>query len=402
MLLVLMLTYVGSLELTASLTEKHKAAEELDLALLQAEEVTQSGKGLVWQKQQAEAHLEEAKEALEVLALRKNIARRKLALVLRAIRALEKKYNVDLSTEEGLQSAQEYEREHVGAFIARLQSSAPTQQSGFALLFNLLTNTFGQITQKQRLKSAALDERLQSVSSVFMLERLREQEVALRDDYESTMRNYLEGWRVYQNAKEDVVAANKRIAEVKRITAEVDGQILRLQRELARIDAQLVARIERELIEKGLMSPQPGERSDGRIRSKQTFFWPVQGRISAGFYNAAYQAFFGVPHKGVDIVVGQGTAVSAAADGVVYLARNGGRYGYSYVLIGHRNGYATLYGHLSSISVSSGEDVRAGQLVGYSGGTPGTVGAGPMTTGAHLHFEVIRNGEHVDPLTILP
>ena len=118
--------------------------------------------------------------------------------------------------------------------------------------------------------------------------------------------------------------------------------------------------------------------------------------------NKSYRGFFGVDHQGVDIVVPQGTPVRAAADGVVFLARDGGQTGYSYVLVGHRGGTATLYGHLSQISVVTGQDINHGQVLGLSGGTPGTYGAGPMTTGAHLHLEVIQKGTHVDPLLLLP
>lgn len=388
--------------LPASIMEKHKAAQNLEDILSEAQSIQNSGSGLMWEKTQAMRRRDKAKEELEALQLRKSKARRRLALVLRQIEVLEEKYNVDLSTEEGLAVVEQQEKEDMGRFVAYLHTSAPKKEVGIDVLRNLFTKTLGQITQRSMLKSAAMEARMQSVSSVLMLKRLQEQEIALRDDYVSTLKNYQDGWEQYQRAQESYDAAQARIAQVQRITREVEGEILRLQRELARIDAQLVARLERELIEKGLMSPQPGERSDGRIRSKQTFQWPVTGRISAGYYNKAYEAFFGVPHKAIDIVVPQGSRVGVAADGVVYLARYGGAKGYSYVLVGHRNGYATLYGHLSSIAVSAGDELSAGHTVGYSGGTPGTVGAGPMTTGAHLHFEVIRNGEHVDPMSVLP
>jgi murein DD-endopeptidase MepM/ murein hydrolase activator NlpD len=170
---------------------------------------------------------------------------------------------------------------------------------------------------------------------------------------------------------------------------------------LQRIDARLRARTERDLISKGLLGAKPGERSDGRVRGKTSFVWPLTGRISAGFYDEGYKRYFGVAHKGIDIVTRQGTPVFASSDGIVFLARYGGATGYSYVLLGHTNGYATLYGHLSAINITTGQLVSAGQQLGSSGGTPGTNGAGPMTTGAHLHFEVIQEGRHVNPLSVL-
>jgi murein DD-endopeptidase MepM/ murein hydrolase activator NlpD len=136
--------------------------------------------------------------------------------------------------------------------------------------------------------------------------------------------------------------------------------------------------------------------------SAPAFVWPASGRITAGFHEPSYSDHFGIPHEAIDIAAEQGTPVLAAADGIVFLARDGGATGYSYVLIGHQDGFATLYGHLSSFAVSAGDVVAAGEVIGQSGGTPGTHGAGPMTTGPHLHFEVIQNGLHIDPRLILP
>ncbi len=132
------------------------------------------------------------------------------------------------------------------------------------------------------------------------------------------------------------------------------------------------------------------------------FQWPVRGVITAGFYDSDYQVVFGVPHKAIDVAVPQGTPVKAVAEGVVFAVRLGGATGYTYVLIGHRNGYASLYGHLSQVYVKAGDLVDYSTIIGASGGMPGTVGAGPMTTGAHLHVELMENGAHVNPQAFLP
>ncbi|HMR01100.1 MAG TPA: M23 family metallopeptidase, partial [Candidatus Gracilibacteria bacterium] len=131
--------------------------------------------------------------------------------------------------------------------------------------------------------------------------------------------------------------------------------------------------------------------------------WPVTPArgISAYFRDAAYVGVFGVQHNAVDIPTKQNTTIRAPAEGVVYKVRDNG-YGYSYLILAHKGGFMTVYGHVSGFLVEPGEKVRAGQAVALSGGTPGTKGAGYMTTGAHLHFEVMKGGSYTDPLFYLP
>lgn len=181
---------------------------------------------------------------------------------------------------------------------------------------------------------------------------------------------------------------------------EVHSQVLRLQGELSRIDAEIRDRVEKELMAKGLLTP--GTIDHAAVPEKPQFAWPAYGRRSAGFLNPTYQERFGIPHYGLDIAVAQGSPVYSAADGVVFVARDGGATKYSYVLVGHRDGYATLYGHLSKIAVTAGQDLRQGQLVGLSGGAVGAPGSGPTTTGPHLHFEVLERGTNIDPASVLP
>lgn len=130
--------------------------------------------------------------------------------------------------------------------------------------------------------------------------------------------------------------------------------------------------------------------------------WPVEPilGLSAGFMDKEYELLFGLPHQGIDIPTEQGTEVRAPADGIVEQAVDNGL-GYSYLIIRHQ-GVVTLYGHVSAFLVSEGDTVAAGQVVALSGGQPGSRGAGALTTGPHLHFEVIRNGEHIDPQSVLP
>lgn len=131
--------------------------------------------------------------------------------------------------------------------------------------------------------------------------------------------------------------------------------------------------------------------------------WPVSPSrgISAYFHDSTYFSVFGVQHQAIDIRAMQYSLVQAPADGVVYKVRDNG-FGYSYLILAHPGGYMTVYGHVSEFRVKEGEKVVQGQVVALSGGMPGTKGAGGMTTGSHLHFEVIKGGKHVDPLDYLP
>ncbi len=133
------------------------------------------------------------------------------------------------------------------------------------------------------------------------------------------------------------------------------------------------------------------------------FDWPIEPTrgISAYFRDPGYAGVFGVRHNAIDIPAYQGSPVRSAGDGVVYKAVDNG-YGYSYIIIAHADGFSTVYGHISKILVQPSELVSMGSIIGLSGGMPGTKGAGYMTTGPHLHFEMLKDSEFVDPLLYLP
>ena len=94
-------------------------------------------------------------------------------------------------------------------------------------------------------------------------------------------------------------------------------------------------------------------------------------------------------HRGIDLVVPYGSPIYAADGGTVVRAGYDGSYG-NYVKIQHKNGLTTLYAHMSSILVNTGDSVSQGQVIGKVGSTGNS-------TGPHLHFEVAKNGSLVNP-----
>lgn len=99
-------------------------------------------------------------------------------------------------------------------------------------------------------------------------------------------------------------------------------------------------------------------------------------------------------HPGLDFPSNQGTPVYATGNGKVEFA-NFDNSGYGlHIIINHGFGYQTLYAHLSKISVKVGEKVKRGQLIGYVGSTG-------LSTAPHLHYEVIKNNEKVNPINYI-
>lgn len=119
--------------------------------------------------------------------------------------------------------------------------------------------------------------------------------------------------------------------------------------------------------------------------------WPVSsgGRISCE-YGPRICPFHGREvHRGIDISCPHGTPIVAAEDGVVVKAGWGGSYG-NIVIISHGGGISTVYGHNSSLTVSSGQHVKRGDVIAKAGATG-------SATGNHCHFEVRINGQHTNP-----
>ena len=116
--------------------------------------------------------------------------------------------------------------------------------------------------------------------------------------------------------------------------------------------------------------------------------WPTVGVLTS---------FLGPAHPlGIDIGVQSGTPIYATRAGQVSFAGGDSRFSYGLnIVVDHGSGYDSRYAHLSAFAVGRGEFVVAGQLLGWSGNTG-------RSTGPHLHFEINRFGQTLDPLSLLP
>jgi murein DD-endopeptidase MepM/ murein hydrolase activator NlpD len=130
------------------------------------------------------------------------------------------------------------------------------------------------------------------------------------------------------------------------------------------------------------------------LASSTPSIWPAQGWLT-GTFGGRSDPFSGEPafHQGLDISTDKGQPVFATADGTVETASYTGDYG-NLVVIKHGFGLVTRYGHLSRYNVRPGSKVKRGDVIGY-------VGATGRATGAHVHYEILANGQLINPLQLL-
>ncbi len=173
----------------------------------------------------------------------------------------------------------------------------------------------------------------------------------------------------------------ERVAELARTLSEVEAQYERVRRLLGADAAPAGAA--------PLLPPlrQQTDTTDDDQASALPDSWPL---TEAGFITRSLSDAGGANHPGVDIAVAAGSYVRAAADGRVAGAGEDDVYG-NFVLIDHGDEYETMYGHASEIFVREGDVVRRNEVIALSGSTG-------RSTAPHLHFEVRRGGQPLNPL----
>lgn len=281
----------------------------------------------------------------------------------------------------------------LGEYIRELHDL--DQQSGVTVF--LKYHTFSEAVSE-----AATVEELQNrgQQALTEIQRLRDELEEKRhnlEDYRQTLSALQERQQHQQDALEAQRASKQRILDLTN-AQEAQYQSLLKQEQASHQAAEsdisaLDAAIREELRKQGI----------GKLPSVGVMDWPIEPifGVSCEFHCGGYPyAYLIGPHSGVDIPTYMGTPVRAPADGYVARTHDSGSTNYSYLLILHGDNISTVFGHLSGFAVNEGETVTRGQAVGYTGGAPGSRGAG-LSTGPHLHFEVRQNNVPVDPRKFL-
>ncbi|MEZ0293270.1 MAG: murein hydrolase activator EnvC [Solirubrobacteraceae bacterium] len=218
-------------------------------------------------------------------------------------------------------------------------------------------------------ESVAAEKRLKG------LEARQSEVTAIVAKRAAEIREIKDGLVSRQNGLQEVRAdKHQTLVSVRSDRHELETNLASLEKEQAKIAARLAG-----------VNVQPA----GSVRhGSGRFIWPVNGTFTSPF---GYR--WGRLHAGIDIAVPEGTPIRAADGGTVAIAGWTGGYG-NYTCVNHGGGVSTCYGHQSRIAVSVGQSVSQGQVIGYSGNTGNS-------TGPHLHFEVRIGGNPVDPMGYL-
>ena len=227
-----------------------------------------------------------------------------------------------------------------------------------------------------------------------MIQKLSRYDAELIEELKNSMSNLKQEEESIEKDRSEIEAA-KAVLDAKRqeldtLQQENERVINELQSEESSIRSKINSNEARKRSLQSKISRSGASQFSTSDYSKGRYMWPVpgHGRISSGWGD-------GRGHNSIDIPAPKGTKIVAAADGVVVATNSsnswGSGWGY-YVRINHGNGYETMYAHLSQVSVSPGQSVKAGQVIGNMGSTG-------HSTGSHLHFGTSKNGKWYNPKT---
>lgn len=343
-------------------------------------------------KEQVQAKKQEARTLEDQINLiEDSIGELELDLV-RTVQEIEKT-DLEIQSVEKEIAIKEQEISQQKALLAEYIRSIHTldQQSGVTvfLKYNTFSEALNETSVLAELQSRG-QEALVTIQGLHEELVTKEREL---EDYKQSLQGLYERQQGQQEILDNQRQSKARILD---LTNEQESQYQSLLKEAqaAHQESQaaikeLDARIREELRNQGV----------GALPSVGTMSWPIKPiyGVSCEFQCAGYPyAYLIGPHSAIDIPSHVGTPITAPADGYVARTHDAKGPGYSYILVIHGDNVSTVYGHVSGFAVNEGQLVTRGTVLGYTGGAPGTRGAG-LSTGPHLHFEVRKNNIPVNP-----
>lgn len=293
------------------------------------------------------------------------------------------------ATQEELEAAKVDEAQQYEDMKVRIQFMYENGQSTYleALLssrdISELLNAAEYISQIQSYDRQKLTEYQETVEQIANMEAQLEQEYTELQELKATVEHDKETVAAMMRQKESELAGiADNIADVQ---SEADYYAAEIQAQ-----EEMIAAIKRAEAEKAAAGIVDNPYAGG------VFTWPCPSstRITSD-YGTRISPTSGASsnHKGIDIGAAHGADIVAAADGTVKAATYSSAAG-NYVMIDHGGGVYTVYMHASSLTVSTGQTVAAGQVIAKVGSTG-------ISTGSHLHFGVSLNGSYVSPWSYL-
>lgn len=232
-------------------------------------------------------------------------------------------------------------------------------------------------------------------SDVTLMEQIEADKVIMEEKREEVVvkLDELNALKLELEEMQALIEDQEKEAKVKQANLEGKEERLIAKVEELKLEDNKLAALEKDIKESmtALTRPAPDTQiaSDSVGSSGGYLAWPAVG----GYISSYVGPRWGRMHEGIDIARPNNYNILAAADGVVTKAGSAGGLG-NRIEIEHSNGLKTIYGHLSSINVSVGQQVTTGTVIGIMGNTGNS-------TGVHLHFEVYKNGSRQDPMNYL-
>lgn len=346
----------------------------------EAQSIRERLRSVIVRQQATESRLKEIKEekveAQSELASARNRAQDARDKAAQARRRLEEVRGVLRQVKADLKQTEEDLAGHQEAMSQRLVALYEAGQPSY-LEVVLNATSFEDFTNRAEFS------RLMATQDQNLLTWLVETEAKLREQRATLEAKQAEAEDLKQEADRQKRIAEKAEAEAESLVSKYKKDQASMEKMLAELDAA-EKRLEALVREEARGGTYSGT-SSGR------YPMPVSGRITSPYgYRIhpilGYRKF----HNGVDIAAPAGTPIRACDDGKVIRAGWMGATGKT-VIIDHGSGWATSYGHCSSIYVSTGQVVTAGQTIAG-------VGTTGLSTGNHVHWMVYRNGSHVNPM----